>query len=186
MGDLLIGRITHKTDSCFLISPLCTDGTKRRHIEGISVKIICNYDQAQHLNSVHEKVYESYQIGDYLRLVVINYLFELSKVFVSMKPDTLGSEIRDFYKLGLIADEEVPLYFTKIDDYKDQPYDDVLRRQLSFANPNASNYLCQEMVQPPSKIHLSLLPDLHAAVYDESSFGPALRRRQSAKWASKS
>ena len=186
MGDLLIGRIQHKTDACFILSPLCTDGTKRRYIENIGVKIIWNYDQAQHLNSVHEKVYDSYQTGDFIRAVVINYLVDLDKVYVSMKPDTLSSDNRDFYKLGLIADEEVPIYFSKIDDYKGKTYDDVLRRQLSFANPNASNYLCQELVQPPSNIHLSLLPDLHAAVYEESSFGPALRRRQSAKWASKS
>lgn len=144
------------------------------------------YSQAQQLTA-HEKVFDSYEDGDLLRLAVTSHIVESDKVFVTMKEEVKSSAPgATKIKLGLISEEELPAHYRKIRSHAGGTFDDVIKNSLSFNNPSASQYLAGVLIRPPEARHLSFLKPLRDKIYSDKELASNMRKVQSAKWASKS
>lgn len=97
-GDILVGKVAHKSEHGFLITLLCMDAGKRRFISDLDIRVFCPYSHCQQL-AVHAKIHERYQVGDCVRVVVTNYTPEHTKIVVSMKEEALPLETRGVIKM---------------------------------------------------------------------------------------
>lgn len=184
MDDVLIGKMVRHSETGLIIELLCTDCGPRRLLAGLGIRVFCAYNQCEHVRP-ELRLADNYSEGDHLRVVVIRHEKEAKKIFVTMKLDPYHAQF-DNLKLGLMLEEQLPVYLYKARKYAERTdYTRILNKQPSFTNPASTNYLCETLVQPPARTHLSFLPPLAGVEYESKDMASALASRQNAKSATK-
>lgn len=91
-----------------MIKLLTTDGGKHVVLEDLGIKAFCPASQASRTG---ERNFD-YQIGDYVRVEVLEVDADSEKMTCGMRGSTMSAELQHTLHLGVISRHEFPRQFT--------------------------------------------------------------------------
>ncbi|KAH8869550.1 Tetratricopeptide repeat protein 14 like [Schistosoma japonicum] len=107
--DVLVGVISVIQDSGLVISILAYDQGPRRDFEGLKVTGFCPLRQLPRYNA-HGNALDAFQIGDKVRAFILD-IHGGGRLILSMNAKMLNRDIYGDLKLGVITDDDMPLYY---------------------------------------------------------------------------
>lgn len=171
--------------SGLLLNVQCFGSTtlKSRDLDDLKLRCFCPSAEMIPAQSAVANTQRSYEINDYVCVVVIEVKKESQRLLVGMKPDLLDESIRDRVKLGLIVSQtDLPQPFRTAQEAKakDVDYDVLLEKNVGFINPD--NVKCLAESLGLSSRSSSLMETLSNG-FPNRECKESLRKAQNYKWA---
>lgn len=167
-----------------LLNIQCFGNTTKKSRELDDLKLKCLCPAAEMIPAQSEQfVSRSYEIGNFVCVVVLEVKKESQRLLVSMKKESLAESIRDQVKLGLVPGNlELPQAYKIGMDSKEREvgYDVLLEKHVGFINPD--NVKCLAESLGLSSKSSSLMETLSTG-FPSRECGPQLRKAQNHKWA---
>ncbi|KAH8869543.1 Tetratricopeptide repeat protein 14 like [Schistosoma japonicum] len=173
--DVLVGVISVIQDSGLVISILAYDQGPRRDFEGLKVTGFCPLRQLPRYNA-HGNALDAFQIGDKVRAFILD-IHGGGRLILSMNAKMLNRDIYGDLKLGVITDDDMPLYYKKLQNLDGKSYEAYLESTPQFRNPDGLQVLCARMGIPRSSA-CSLLFCINKIRLPKSEMACELRRTQ--------
>ncbi|OXA59693.1 Tetratricopeptide repeat protein 14 [Folsomia candida] len=179
VGDILIASVYTKNNSGINLKLLSTDGGKHIVLEDLGIKAFC---PASHTVPPREK--NDYEIGDTVRVEVLEVSADSEKLVCGMKGVTLSPEMQHTFHLGKISRHDFPRQFTLATNDSDsryrRSYEDMLTRSSGFQNPTNIGHLASTMGILSNRNSLMVGLRNEFPVKEGAAY---LRRIQNGKWA---
>lgn len=179
-GDLILGSLTTKLSTGYLMKVVCTDGDNAHIVSDLGIKAIIH--SMNMIPAVDKKgVTRSFLLNDLVCCEVLEVVTTSEKMYAGMKGDTCSPSDRQ--RLGLIHSEDMPLFYKKWLERNNESYDDLLKNSVGFRNPGNIQYLSEELGLGSHQY--SHFPALRFGFPTEEC-ASELRQTQSSKWAYRS
>nr|CAH8876587.1 unnamed protein product [Trichobilharzia regenti] len=173
--DILVGAVSVVQDSGLVITILAYDQGPRRDFEGLKITGFCPLRQLPRYNT-HGNALDAFQIGDKVRAFILD-IHGGGRLILSMNSKMLNREIYGDLKLGIITDDDLPLYYKKLQNLDGKSYEAYLESTPQFRNPDGLQVLCARMGIPRSSA-CSLLFCINKIRLPKSEMACELRRTQ--------
>ncbi|CAH8647048.1 unnamed protein product [Heterobilharzia americana] len=147
----------------------------RRDFEGLKVSGFCPLRQLPRYNA-HGNALDAFQIGDKVRAFILD-IHGGGRLILSMNSKMLNREMYGDLKLGIITDDDMPLYYKKLQNLDGKSYEAYLESTPQFRNPDGLQVLCARMGIPRSSA-CSLLFCINKIRLPKSEMACELRRTQ--------
>ncbi|CAH8674229.1 unnamed protein product [Schistosoma bovis] len=173
--DVLVGVISVIQDSGLVVSVLAYDQGPRRDFEGLKITGFCPLRQLPRYNA-HGNALDAFQIGDKVRAFILD-IHGGGRLILSMNAKMLNRDTYGDLKLGIITDDDMPLYYKKLQNLDGKSYEAYLESTPQFRNPDGLQVLCARMGIPRSSA-CSLLFCINKIRLPKSEMACELRRTQ--------
>ncbi|KAL3315968.1 Tetratricopeptide repeat protein 14 [Cichlidogyrus casuarinus] len=169
-GDLLVGVVTSQQEAGVVVTVLAPDGGLKRDFEGLKITGFCPIRQLPRMSV------DSVQINDRVRCFVLDCA-PSGRLILSMNPKGMDRNTYGDVRVGVIAEEELPLHYKKLLNLDNKTFEECLESTPQFHNPDGVQVMCQRFGIPRSSICSLLYPYANLSL-PKSEMGVELRRQQ--------